>query len=69
MFEFRAAELKRGDTFTVDDGETWWKVLETKKDGKSVDVHSECVQSNEGDSRVGYRDWYLFLGNDPVIVM
>jgi hypothetical protein len=34
MFEFRVTELRKGDEFTADNGDSWWKVL--GKDGCNI---------------------------------
>jgi hypothetical protein len=45
MFEFRACQLKKGDEFTNDDGETWQTVASTSwMDGGKTFV----VQTDKG---------------------
>lgn len=72
MFEFKAIELQKGDEFTADNGDSWWKVTLVELPTKSspgVDVHCECLSSQVLDVYpVGTHESFLFLPRDPVIV-
>lgn len=47
MFEFEARQLKPGDVFTDDDGETWWKVTSIAHEPRheGYRIFSECVET------------------------
>ncbi len=66
MFEFRVVELKKGDEFTADNGESWWKVL---RGPHRFEVDAECVGANP-DSQWSptQKEGFLFLKTDKVIV-
>ncbi len=73
MFEFRVVELKKGDEFTADNGDSWWKVelveLPTKR-SPGVNIHCVCLSHQLQDNTfvVGGSESFLFLPKDTVIV-
>lgn len=64
MFEFRVAELRKGDEFTADNGWSWWKVQSAKRG----EVACSCISSQNPAHRPGDSDSFLFLCDDRVIV-
>lgn len=66
MFEFRVPELKKGDEFTADNGNSWWRVL---RGPHRFEVDAECISAQSGSGYyAGQKEGFAFLRDDRVIV-
>jgi hypothetical protein len=68
MFEFRIVELRKGDEFTADNGDSWWKVLSTRPGNGGYEVEAECLTTQNVAYHSGQQGGFLFLMTDRVIV-
>jgi hypothetical protein len=64
MFELRAVELKTGDEFAVDSGDSWWKCVSRA----GARVRARCVSSQDDAWHPGQEESFLFFASDRVIV-